>query len=1120
MPGQNFTSLGIDVSSFTPEKENILNKFIILFEKLSLYDGKTINPVFGPGLVEFNTSVTATNTLLTELNTKLTSLTSALNGTSGGSTRAAAANKALTAETAALKVQLQEANKALLDQAKANNATVQAREAQKKSIADQKRLEKELADLVLQTDRQIAESKKRRANIEKELIVLDKQKVIADQEVIRTQQQEARTTEKLISDYKLLKQAQQDQATNYANLFIAKGGAKNNAGQDPAVIAAFNQLQETSRTVGEIEKGLDKATNASGAFGNSLTRGLSTLRTLAYILPGIGIAGIFNIAFEAINKAFEAAGVFNSEEQKTAENSKIINGLLKERYELLSNIFDKLSTAKSLDPYGLERQIKEFDIAKSRGIAKDLSLPEDVKFAEQASKKAEADMKAAFGSERDINRVMDERLKEVAETEKKIRKLNDIEENIANIRQKAISKKGVLSIEEIALLDDTKAEKTRKSQREGLESELALNNEKFNTLKGYAERYYNTLDGFEQKRADLFKFTAEEDLKTTLELSKTKISLKQKENDIILNKEISDEQEKVNAINAIGKGSKDLIAADLKNILDNTETTKKERLVAITKAGDETRAVEEETEQKILKLREQYRQQRLTAQSNIDQSEINAAAVRDERIANNETNSLQERLSALVRYIDERQKLQDIQLVRELDQAKYKTGDVTADKLLEEQQKKAAEQKLNIQADVEKKVYDIVYQFTQAKLKLILDENKIDIKKNRERYGEEVRALTDSFRDRKISYSRYKKELKQVDDQYDIEALEKTIKQDEDAVKRLRENLIQNVLLLSEADEKVERAKSKAGTESKGLGITLATQEELDTANGLYKGYLKAVQSDEVSLSDAQEKLDYDRFKRNNKRLNEDTKARRQYIQAIRQVEQALYQAIKQYGDQEYDYRREQLQLRKQTIDEQYGYEIAAIEKSSLTAKDKAALDIQLQAQQHQYDVENQKEQKRIAHDKAVFDRDLAIAHIILSTAEAVASLIAVPVLAIAAGIAGGTELVIAENVRIPSYAKGIKSKPESGWARFGEDGSEIIKEPYKSPYLVSQETIGYLPRGTRVIPINDNPELGGSVPKDESWRQFMWLAKQFKKTQQPRPINNIYINLGFESFKTRVLGR
>lgn len=52
------------------------------------------------------------------------------------------------------------------------------------------------------------------------------------------------------------------------------------------------------------------ATNSAANIGQSLTKGLGYLRTLAYMLPGIGLAGIFTLAFEGISKLLDGMELF------------------------------------------------------------------------------------------------------------------------------------------------------------------------------------------------------------------------------------------------------------------------------------------------------------------------------------------------------------------------------------------------------------------------------------------------------------------------------------------------------------------------------------------------------------------------------------------------------------------------------------------------------------------------------------------------------------------------------------------------------------------------------------------------------------------------------------------
>ena len=70
--------------------------------------------------------------------------------------------------------------------------------------------------------------------------------------------------------------------------------------------------------------------NAFENVGRSLTRGLGYLRTLAYILPGIGIAGIFTLAFGAIEKAANSLGLFNKGINTAQSNLDNFNAVTKD----------------------------------------------------------------------------------------------------------------------------------------------------------------------------------------------------------------------------------------------------------------------------------------------------------------------------------------------------------------------------------------------------------------------------------------------------------------------------------------------------------------------------------------------------------------------------------------------------------------------------------------------------------------------------------------------------------------------------------------------------------------------------------------------------------------------
>src|SRR5574337_53678 len=277
--GQDFLSLGLDISAFDEAKKAKLQEFIALFDQLTKYDGKVINPIFGAGLTELNASISQTSTLLQDLNTKLSKLSSSGSSAGNALRNAASGSKVLTEEQAKQKVQIQELNRLKIAQAQAENSLAQSRINAKKAIQEQfdaetqlakqqkadsaliaaliKKQAKEEEDFAKQQQRdsallaamhkkdaaQRAALIKQQAKAEEQLsrqqerdsktiLKLKAQQEAASQRSIKQSQKEQAANKLLTNDYYQLTQSLKDQATAYSNLYLNKG--KN----DPATKAA------------------------------------------------------------------------------------------------------------------------------------------------------------------------------------------------------------------------------------------------------------------------------------------------------------------------------------------------------------------------------------------------------------------------------------------------------------------------------------------------------------------------------------------------------------------------------------------------------------------------------------------------------------------------------------------------------------------------------------------------------------------------------------------------------------------------------------------------------------------------------------------------------------------
>lgn len=113
---------------------------------------------------------------------------------------------------------------------------------------------------------------------------------------------------------------------------LASGGNYNKYANDvarasrEASLARIKAAGDAARA--EIASSKEASTASELSFtsiGQSATKGLSALRQIAYVLPGIGVAGIFSLAFEGIMKASEALDIFSTKLSAAAQNRIALN---------------------------------------------------------------------------------------------------------------------------------------------------------------------------------------------------------------------------------------------------------------------------------------------------------------------------------------------------------------------------------------------------------------------------------------------------------------------------------------------------------------------------------------------------------------------------------------------------------------------------------------------------------------------------------------------------------------------------------------------------------------------------------------------------------------------------
>lgn len=1147
---QDLIDIGINVSAFDAQKQALLSSAIDMFNQLDAYSKKIYTPVLGTGLVQFNNSVAETSKILDELNVKMGAFAANTSTSTSATKIASTATKELTFDQVALRIQLDELNrkrkestdkiqeqiikdKLWSDNDKKNK--LDAANSQKILTAEIKVYEAELTKQVnLERSATKAQQKKDAADLakaERDLAREKRETTKASRDHEAQMRREGAVSKTLTDDYKLLRQALQDQQVAYTNLYLNKGK------DDPATKAALAQYTQTSQSINQIDKQLVKAGGSADNFGHQLSKVYNILLRAAYIIPGLGVAGLFNLAFEYIGKAVDELGLFDTAVIKAAETEKKLTEILKGQLTIFQNMYAIVKEIHDVDRLSAEGLGKKtLDEAKTAGLAKDVSLPIEIKLLEDKKKLQEADVRFAFGIskgvqtqfeiDQKINETLEKRKTIYSDATKQLTKLNEIEKTITEIKAKPRTTditpeklKDIQYLQESTLhsLSD-KGEKTRKALREALESTISHEEEKIKLLTKTASNYYEVVDKLDDKRSEKFKFDSDQERKQTIESVRSSIDLNITKNERILNSEVSSLSKRISAIRKITEDERGLLDASFKEIKDNTLTTQKELDTAIIIHKNEVAKIEIKRDIDIAKQIEDNRQRLLTAHLAINSNEINEEAVKNEKIANNEENGYEERLKALGVYIAKRQTLQNIQAVRDIDKLPLKAGDEAAKTDIKRIFSDRDTQKVNIQADIEKQVFNIVESGLRDQLKAVIDANNLQDNESQKAYTLELRRLNDLFEAKKIRYARYAREIKEIQKKFNVSVLDDAIVDDKADIKRLDDQLDNLLKLKDKYDKETEGAFVELDYAKNEKQDTLAAQRAYDTAVGKQKAVNAAIKELELKRQAEKDQLAKDELAREIARIAKENSIRNQWIDAALRIEKALYQAIKEIGDAKYQYRLDQIEKEKQLIDEQYGYELDAIEKSSLYQKDKQALTIQIQAQKMVSDKNAQAEEKRIKIEQAEFDKKLAIANATIGIIAAIIRDGLTTPKAIADAAIGAIEIAKLIATPIPNYEKGTENHP-GGKARIGEKGIEVIKEPYKSPWIVYRETVQDLPVGTQVIPIKDTPELGGSVMKfPDTWSQTKWLGKQIRKIQPQKIMNRINIDLGFEMYKHKQL--
>lgn len=841
---------------------------------------------------------------------------------------------------------------------------------------------------------------------------------------------------------------------------------------------------DTVSAVKEMKREVENTNNSLDRMGKSLNKVWSVLRYVAYILPGLGIAGIFNIAIDAIAGAITSLGVFEGGLEKVLKIQLAINKTQEQYIKLQKESIDLMSSRLG-DIQATENELKYHE-AMNKSKKDRLSI--EYKLLELETIKANKKFLSNGGLETARNQY-----------QQSLRELNYAREAV---QQTEIGKKGQDDVNPFGTME---AERLQALEIAQIRYNIAK--DEFSRLEKIAEDHALFLQKWNAKRLEIEAFNAEEKRKNELADAKKSFDITQSNNKKILDDARSMLADRLKALKSNYEAERALASAELKYKMsqpdaynkDGTATSETVEALNISSAKkiDATNRYLE----LVHKTTESYRQRDLTAQEKIDKDKIEANAAVNRRIFEDDNKSLEDRLAAFIQYIDEKSRIQDIEYAREKDREGLTPKEKEAVEV------NRVEQIKQLRSNAARQMYEIVSSWGKKEFNYIQDANREQAQSDKILYTEQVKLLNESFDKREISYLQYIQRKKAIDAKFRPESVENEIQNDKQVLKRLQDFQTEQLSLREKFAEESNNLKGKDGF------------AEAEAKVNAIDDLLKLVG---VDISRAQRDLAEDEYKAEEIKYNRLIALFKEFEDNKRKIRESGFQFAEALIDNLFEKEERKLQLKGELYNTQADIQKEALDKSSLNEKNKQAYSIQLEQQKIEFNKRQQIEQRRLQRQQALFEQKLALSKIAWNTQIAISSHLGFPPLILQDVIMGALAAATVLANTIPAYEEGTKGKPHKGGpARIGEKGKlEMVKEPGKAPYFVNQDQIAALPKGTEVFPINDIPKIS-KVSGGENWEQTMMIVSAIKK--QKKEIKNIIkpvtkIDMGWEVYKNRII--
>jgi hypothetical protein len=896
-------------------------------------------------------------------------------------------------------------------------------------------------------------------------------------------------------------------------LYNGLGAAEKRSAFGVATKAQLEKMESALDSAqGQVTKFGKETSGVGKLIGGAFQESYSFIRQLAYILPGIGMAGIIGAITDAVVKLTEAffsnnstLDVANGETEKYIKEQKellSITSELTQAFVSYQNVLGKTNTSQISQ---LQDQLRVLE-ASGVNVEKTFALKARLAKLEAEDSKNTYDfnvdqaLKERLGLVKNLQDEIGklERIPSYGRSQRTQARIDDLYKelgalNVVATKENAIDlsreyhKKNFLKITEQqvkaenqlrTLTEEDASDKKIQKQKDyiaNLQSAANKELQQYDILTSAQGKYFDSTSKTQEVQTQVAKFNADERRKYEQESDRLLVEEKKAVAQSILNDSRSTLDQQLKAINELNDVQEQQIENDKQRILNNPASSQVDRILAQKNADEQSLALTIQTEDQKYQVKEKFRLRDLEATKQLLELQIQQDAKAQKSIYDNENKTLVERLSAYQKFLQDQKHLQEIEYNNRLKQAglsdqsiaKFNSDanyDPTKDEDLNPNGVKATLNELlayrqqyysglkEVVSNSERDIYSITKSWADKAIEDAKRANSQNAGDSDSQYSEELRTLNDSFLQKKISLTKFLAEKAALEHKHNQQSLQDQLSADSKSIENLA--ALDNELKNKIRENDIDLAAAKKN----------GNQDEIDDFIAKGKALAEAEENTNAAILALKKKLGKDSADLLEEQVKEYAAAKQKEKDLEKQLGDELISLFQAIGDSIFEKDLQALQQRSDLVDKNVIAEKNLVEQSILNAnerqKKETEIDAKASAQKHQIE----QQQKKDEHDKAVIDKAASILGIIVHTAEAEVEALSYlsnpltaplyPGIATLIGSIGAVQLGIAAAAPIPRLFKG------------------------RNLDLLGENSIMDATAGTKLFWVDDGPDFKGNAPE------------------------------------------